>query len=96
MGSGRIGLLQQRPKKQSLKSSNALVMNVLPLSTGSSIQDRGLQRGYRVPADPAGVLLVVAVGVVVDVGAADVGADVVDFNRNVIHIFYSKTRKLKA
>ena len=82
MDSGRTELLQPRPKKQGLRASNALVMNVLPPSTGSSIQDSGLQRGYRVPVDPAGVLLVAVVGVavaVVGVVAVEVAAaDVVE------------------
>ncbi len=101
MGSGRIELLQPRPKKQSLKSSNALVMNALPPSTGSSIQDSGLQKGCRALVDPpAGVLPVaVAAGVVVavEVAVVDVAAaDVVDFNWNVNLTFYSNTRKLEA
>ena len=102
MGSGRIELLQPRPKKPGLMSSNGLAMNVLPPSTGSSIQDSGLQKGCRALVDPpAGVLPVaVAAGVVVvavEVVVVDVAAaDVVDFNWNVLHTFYSKTRKLEA
>jgi len=80
-------------------SSNALAMNVLPPSTGSSIQDSGLQKGCRALVDPPAGVLPVAVAAGVVVAAVDVVeavVDVVDFNWNVLHTFYSKTRKLEA
>ncbi len=72
MDSGRIRLLRLRPRKPVRKSSSVRAMNVLHPSTVSNTQDSGPLRGYRVTADPAGVLLIE-----VAVEAVEVVADVV-------------------